>query len=208
MALPGCSPKVQRSSTSGSVSALAVSRTHLEDLYARTDDPWDFRSSPYEAARFEATLAALPNLRYAHALEIGCGNGELATRLAPRCDAYTGIDAVPAALDAARAAVPKGQFVQAFLPCELPEGAYDLIVLSEILYFLDRPGLRALAEQLDFRWPGAVILAVTWLGPSGNPLEGSDAFKHFTASTTRDGIPAKPGDPRHRIDLFAPLGGA
>lgn len=185
---------------------IAVSLAHLDGLYAATDDPWDFRASPYEAARFAATLDALPRPRHAHALEVGCGNGELARRIAPRCDAYTGVDAVERALAAALVAVPKGRFLRAFLPCPLPEGAYDLIVLSEILYFLDEAGLRDLAAQVDGRWPGADVVAVTWLGPSGNPLQGDYALASFAQATVRRRKAAAPGDPGHRIDVFAPLG--
>ncbi len=160
----------------------------------------------YETARFAATIAALPRPRFSEALEVGCGNGELARRLAARCDAYTGVDAVAKALEAARVAVPTGRFVQAFFPCPLPDGDYDLIVLSEILYFLDEPSLCDLARQLDTRWPGADVLAVTWLGPSGNQIEGDAALACFAAATQRRRTSAPPGDPRHRIDLFAPSG--
>jgi SAM-dependent methyltransferase len=186
---------------------MAVSRAHLDQLYAGGDDPWAFRTSPYEAARFRATRAALPRPRYAHALEIGCGNGELARRIAPQCDAYTGVDAAATALSSARAALPRGRFVQAFLPCVLPGGAYDLILLSEILYFLDEPTLRDLAWQIDRRWPDADVVAVTWLGPSGNPIEGAAALACFAAETGRARVQAAPGDPRHRMDLFGPATG-
>ena len=37
---------------------MAVQRDHLDWLYAETDDPWNFRASAYEAARFAATLSA------------------------------------------------------------------------------------------------------------------------------------------------------
>ncbi|WP_322890648.1 MULTISPECIES: class I SAM-dependent methyltransferase [unclassified Yoonia] len=184
---------------------MAVPRTHLEGLYSGSDDPWDFRTSPYEAARFDAALAALPRDRYCHALEIGCGNGELARRLALRCDAYTGVDAVDTALASARQAAPSGTFVKAFLPCELPDGVFDLIVLSEILYFLDEAGLDDLANQLDARWPDADILAVNWLGPSGNEIEGDAALMHFATATVRDCLSCRPSDPRHRIDFFRPV---
>ncbi|MEM7709165.1 MAG: class I SAM-dependent methyltransferase [Pseudomonadota bacterium] len=186
---------------------MAVSRAHLHGLYAGTDDPWGFRTSPYEAARFAATAAALPRPTYTHALEVGCGNGELACRIAPCCDAYTGLDAVESALAAARTALPRGRFVQVFLPCTLPEADYDLIVLSEILYFLDLPGVRDLAAQIDARWPRADVVAVTWLGPSGNPLEGPAAFACFATATDRRRASAPPGDPGHRIDVFEPLDG-
>jgi SAM-dependent methyltransferase len=159
-----------------------VSRDHLRALYARHDDPWNFRGSDYERSRFEAVKAALPRPRYRAALEVGCGNGELARRLAPRCDAYTGLDAVESALHAARRAVPTGRFVTGFLPCPLPDGSFDLIVLSEILYFLDPDGITDLAGQIDTRWPGAELVCVTYRGPSGNLLEGEAALALFLAT--------------------------
>ncbi len=178
---------------------------HLRRLYAVTDDPWDFRTSPYEAMKYASTLEALPRPRYAHALELGCGNGELARRIAPRCAAYTGLDAVDVALDAARRAVPQGRFVQGFLPCDLPDGLYDLIVLSEILYFLDPAGIATLAEQIDARWPGADVVAVTWCGPSGNALEGEAACGLYVAATGRAHEPVFRTHADFRIDRFAPL---
>ena len=186
----------------------AVGLDHLHALYAATDDPWGFRTSAYEAAKFDATAAALPRARYASALEVGCGNGELARRVAPRCDAYTGVDAVAVALDAARRAAPRGRFVQDVLPCPLPEGppgtTHDLIVLSEILYFLDPIGIDALAYQIDGRWPGADVLCVSMRGPSGNPLGGEEAFALFRAATRRHHRHLRL-EPRYRIDLLDPL---
>ena len=76
----------------------AVPRDHLETIYADGDDPWGFRTSAYEQAKFRATRAALGRPSYASALEIGCGNGELARHIAPICDQYTGVDAVETAL--------------------------------------------------------------------------------------------------------------
>lgn len=177
----------------------------LNALYAATDDPWDFRTSPYEAGKFTATVAALPRPRYAHALELGCGNGELARRIALRCDVYTGIDAVEIPLAAARRAVPHGRFVRGFLPCPLPDGPYDLILLSEILYFLDRDSIATLASQLDADHPGADIVAVTWCGPSGNAIEGEAAVDCYANGSARTRFPFKRTHSDFRIDRFAPL---
>jgi SAM-dependent methyltransferase len=163
----------------------AVTRDHLEGLYADGDDPWSFRTSAYEQAKFRATCAALPRPHYRSALELGCGNGELARHIAPRCDAYTGVDAVPTALEAARRAVPQARFHQLYLPADLPAGPHDLLILSEVLYFLDAPGLAALAGQIGRRWPGADLLCVTWLGPSGNALEGEEALTLFRDALRR-----------------------
>jgi SAM-dependent methyltransferase len=185
-----------------------VGPEHLAGLYDATDDPWSFRSDPYEIGRFAATVAALPRRRYASALEVGCGNGELARRVAPRCGAYAGLDAVEEALISARRAVPEGRFVQGFLPCPLPDGpgdaAHDLVLLSEVLYFLDPGGLDALSRQIDRRWPDADVVCVTWRGPSGNPLGGEEAFCLFRAATAR-GHRHLHLERRFRIDLLEPL---
>jgi SAM-dependent methyltransferase len=160
----------------------AVPQSHLQEIYGQGDDPWGFRTSAYEQEKFAATVEALVKPRYRSALEIGCGNGELARHIALRCDRYIGIDAVGTALEAARRAVPNGHFVQAYLPCPLPDGAHDLVILSEILYFLDAPGLVALAQQIAERWQEAEVLSVNWLGPSGNPLEGLEALDVFASA--------------------------
>ncbi len=183
---------------------MSVAQGHLDALYAQGDDPWDFRSSPYERAKFAATVAALPRARYGSALELGCGNGELARRLAPRCDAYVGLDAVATALEAAREAVPGGRFVPGYLPCDLPEGEHGLVVLSEILYFLDADGIASTIRQIDRRWPGADVVCVTWRGPSGNPLEGEAALALALACTDRRASPARL-EARYRIDVLDPL---
>ena len=157
----------------------AVGQGRLQALYAGGDDPWGFRTSVYEQAKFQATRDALVQPAYASALELGCGNGEFARHIAPLCAAYTGIDAVGSALDAARRAVPEGRFEQAYLPCELPSGPHDLILLSEVLYFLDLPGIAALGGQIARRWPAAEVITVNWLGPSGNPLQGGASLIAF-----------------------------
>ena len=37
---------------------------YFDDVYRANPDPWAFATSPYEAAKYDATLAALPNARY------------------------------------------------------------------------------------------------------------------------------------------------
>lgn len=177
-----------------------VAPDRLAALYAESDDPWDFRQSPYEQEKFRATCAALPRPRYRSVLELGCGNGELARHIATRCESYTGVDAVETALDAARRAVPQGRFVRAYLPAPLPGGDHDLILLSEILYFLDAPGIRDLAEQIDRRWPEADLICVSWLGPSGNSLQGHEALNLYRDATPRAFRCLRPG-PDYSIDI-------
>ena len=182
---------------------MAVKQGHLQALYAGGDDPWGFRTSAYEQAKYQATRAALAQSAYASALELGCGNGEFARHIAPLCANYTGVDAVASVLDAARCAVPGGRFVQAFLPCKLPGGPHDLILLSEVLYFLDLPGIAALGGQIARRWPAAEVVTVNWLGPSGNPLQGATSLIAF-AKALRPAFTTNlvSRTPDYRIDRF------
>lgn len=158
---------------------MTVTRARLQEIYAETDDPWNFVCSRYEQEKFRTTRTALTRPRYASALEIGCGNGELARHLAPFCDAYTGIDAVGKAVAAARRAVPSARFVQGYFPGQLPEGNHDLIILSEILYFLTPDHLTELAEVILRQWPSAEMVCVTYLGDTGNELQGEAALAVF-----------------------------
>ncbi|WP_118135527.1 SAM-dependent methyltransferase [Oceanicella sp. SM1341] len=184
----------------------------LEALYAQTDDPWNFRHSAYEQAKFARTRQALAFRRWGAVLEAGCGNGALARHLAPLCRHYTGIDAVPRALEAARSAVPGARFERCLLPDELPDdppgGPFELIILSEVLYFLDAGGIARLAAQVSARWPEAWVLAVNWCGESGNALQGPQAQALFEAHLP-GGWACLHIEPDYRIDIRRPgRGGA
>ncbi|WP_420392162.1 class I SAM-dependent methyltransferase [Acuticoccus sp.] len=161
----------------------AASLTDLTAIYATSPDPWQFRTSPYERAKFVATLEALARPTYGAILEVGCGNGELGRLLRRRCERYVGLDAVASALDEARRAVPDGEFVEAYLPGPLPDGAFDAVVLSEILYFLDADGIGTLTREIAGRWPGAEVLAVHYR-PCETGLTGDAAVAIAAAALT------------------------
>ena len=74
-------------------------RERFDGMYAERPDPWGFETSPYEQAKYDATIAALPR-RYATALEAGCSIGVLSERLAAHCDALLGVDVAEAPLAA------------------------------------------------------------------------------------------------------------
>ncbi len=92
-------------------------------------------------------LACLPRERYRRCYEPGCSIGELTKALAPRCQELLAVDCATAAVRRAREATRGLGHVRverAVLPRELPDGPFDLIVLSELLYYfpsVDVPGL-------------------------------------------------------------------
>lgn len=161
------------------MSAASLSRDYFDDLYAKAPDPWSFASSGYERAKYDATLAALPKARYARALEVGCSIGVLTKRLAARCDALLATDIAEEPLKAARgrcADLPHVTFVQASAPAEWPEGRFDLILLSEVVYYLSAADVERLAARvLGSLDEGGDLLLVHWTQPTNYPLSGDEA---------------------------------
>ncbi|MGI3777558.1 MAG: SAM-dependent methyltransferase [Janthinobacterium lividum] len=158
---------------------------HFDRLYDADPDPWGFRTSAYEHAKYDVTLGALPGRRFRSALEVGCSIGELTRRLAGRCDRVLGVDLSAAALRAAEAAcagLGGVGFRQAAVPGGWPEGVFDLVVLSEVLYFLVPGDLAEVARRcvagLD---AGGVVLLVNWTGATDDPLSGDQAAELFIA---------------------------
>jgi len=160
---------------------------YFDALYAADPDPWRFETSDYEDAKYRATLAALPAPHYRRGIEIGCSIGVLTERLAERCDTLLGVDIAPGALDAARrrcAALPHVRFEQAALPDHVPPGPFDLIMLSELLYYFAAPTMPRVAEAVHaMARPGNDIVLVHWLGPTPDyPLDGDAAVMAFLAA--------------------------
>ncbi len=159
----------------------------FDRIYARGEDPWDFQGSAYEIAKYDETLAALPRPRFAGALEVGCSIGVQTRRLAERCDALLALDLAPLAVERARARcadLPQVRVRQAQVPRDWPPGTYDLVVLSEVLYFLDHADLAGLARLVlgSLRADGVVLL-VNWTGPTDTPTTGEEAARVFMAVT-------------------------
>lgn len=157
--------------------------TYFDAVYASDPDPWKFASSPYEESKYAATLDALPKSRYASALEIGCSIGVLTRELATRCDALLAVDAAPAPLAEARrrcADRPNVRFEQIFAPEQWPDGAFDLILMSEVVYYMDEQDVARLASRAARTLaPNGDIVLVHWTGATDYPLSGDDASELF-----------------------------
>ena len=156
-----------------------TTRAHLARLYAADPDPWGHLTRPYERAKYELPLMAVGAGPFRVGLEIGCGNGALAVRLAPLCAAFTGLEMIPAAVAQARtrlAGLPHVRVIEGTAPADLSELAPDLIVLSEVLYFLTPGEIDGLARWIGARArPECRVVAVNWSGPTGEALTGEDA---------------------------------
>ena len=170
-------------------SGTSLQPSYFDKLYAGDADPWQFETSAYEAAKYDATLAALPHERFASALEIGCSIGVLTARLAPRCDELLALDVSEQALDKARQRcrdLAHVHFEKGQIPQDWPDGRFDLIMLSEVLYYLDKDDLDRLATRVCLSLvPGGTLMMVHWLGETDYPLSGDVAVEHFTSRLER-----------------------
>lgn len=142
----------------------------FDALYRRDPDPWGYRERPYERAKYADTLRACGPGPFDAALELGGSIGEFTALLAPRCRRLRSLDASPAAVELARerlAALPTD--VRALLgtvPADLPHDRFDLVVASEILYYLPRPAFDATVAALRERIvPGGRLVAVHYAPP-------------------------------------------
>ncbi len=179
-------------------SALATRvATHLEPHRSRADiavpfdsmlddgvrDPWRLDSSEYEMRRLALTLACLGRPRYARVLEIGCSTGQLSAQLSDRADHVIGMDASQPALDVARARTDAVEWLLGAAPADIPDSEFDLVVLSEITYFLDGPELLATLRAVRRRLrPRGEVLIANWSAPTENiPLDGPTAHAQAAA---------------------------
>jgi 2-polyprenyl-3-methyl-5-hydroxy-6-metoxy-1,4-benzoquinol methylase len=160
---------------------------HFERLYQSNPDPWGFNTSPYEQEKYRRTLAALGDRRFGSGLEVGCSIGILTRMLAERCDSLLGVDIVEDPLQAARlrcADQPQVRFERMRVPAEWPDGHFDLIVFSEVLYFLSAADIDLCAARVrDSLLPRGVVVLVNWLGETDDPTPGNKAAEHFIGAT-------------------------
>ena len=143
-----------------------MNAAEFEQRYRLAGDPWGYRSSDYERAKYDATLKACGPGPFASALELGGSIGVFSARLAPRCRALTTVDFSATAVRAARAqlaAYGQARPILGEIPGAIPDDSYDLVVASEILYYLDAGALAATLRRLEqvLATPGRLV-AVHW----------------------------------------------
>jgi predicted TPR repeat methyltransferase len=186
------------------------SASHFRWLYQSSPDPWGFQTSTYEQAKYRATVDALGDRRFASGLEVGCSIGVLTRMLAPRCERLLGVDIVEDPLPAARARCadqPQARFARMRVPAAWPRERFDLIVLSEVLYFLSADDIdRCARHVMDTLLPGGVVVLVNWSGSTDDPNCGDLAPDRFLSAT--EGVLQVIKQHRHdryRLELLAPV---
>lgn len=139
--------------------------SYFESVYAESSDPWDLVSD-YERRKYALTVASLPRNAYASAFEPGCSIGVLTGLLAPRCERILATDGVAAPLDQVARRAPSAEVGVGVIPGDWPDGSFDLVVLSEVMYYLTVDERRRVLERArDSMLPGGHLLVVHWRHP-------------------------------------------
>ncbi|MEO7124122.1 MAG: PIG-L family deacetylase [Lacisediminihabitans sp.] len=162
---------------------------HFEQLHAESSDPWAVRDRWYERRKRAVTMASLPHERYVRALEIGCSVGELSAELVERCEYLVAVDGSPSAVTTARNRLresPTATVQHMQVPHEWPEGEFDLIVVSEVAYYLSPDAWRATIQRCrDCLTRGGTILLCHWLGVADDFAQtGARAHQVFRDEST------------------------
>jgi cyclopropane fatty-acyl-phospholipid synthase-like methyltransferase len=165
--------------------------TYFADMYAGAEDPWGFRSRWYEQRKRDVTLAALTRPRYRRAFEPGCSIGVLTAALADRCDDVVAADVDERAVTTARDSLaPLGnvRVERLSLPQEWPDGMFDLVVISELAYYLGPAELDQLLDcAVGSLSPRGTLLACHWRHPVPDyPATGDEVHHRLLARPELD----------------------
>ena len=161
---------------------MSIDAQYFADLYANNDDPWAFRTRWYERRKRDLLMASLPRQCYQRVFEPACANGELSASLAERCAELLCQDLDPTAVALARqrlAGLPNASVVTGRLPADWPGGSFDLIVLSEVGYYLNATDWLQVIEQsvASLTYDGG-LLACHWRHPiAGCPQDGREVHQ-------------------------------
>jgi len=166
--------------------ARSAPASRFAQLYAAAEDPWQVSDSWYERRKRGLLLASLPDERYGTIVEPGCGIGLLTRELAQRGDKLHAFDPVPAAVAKTSQEVAGLSHVDVHsgsVPGSLPAGPVDLLVYSELLYYLSDADLEAtIAASANTLRPGGHLAAVHWRpwAPEA-PRDAADAHARLLA---------------------------
>ena len=164
------------------------SGTYFDALYNDNNDPWQYQTRWYEKRKRDMCLAVLPQAEYVNAIELGCGNGVFSELLAHRCQNLLSIDGNYQAVQLAKqrlanfsglkvlqGVIPSALYTlnesvqNAYLsldnsnPSQPINLKYDLIVISEILYYLSLADIETVMTWIEQNLAvGGTLLCCHW----------------------------------------------
>jgi cyclopropane fatty-acyl-phospholipid synthase-like methyltransferase len=151
-------------------------------------DPFGFDTNPNEQVKFQRTLEVCGEGNLGRVLEIGCAVGSFTELTAPRATEVLAIDVSEAAIRQAEERMrgyPHVHLQARTLPADFPEGPFDLIIASDVLYYLTMDDLKSCLSLIEQRLaPGGALVAVHYIPRVGTLLNGNELHDYLAGHTT------------------------
>lgn len=151
-------------------------------------DPFGFDLNPEERLKFARTLEVCGGGPLGRVLELGCAVGTFTELLAPRATDVLALDVSQAAVDQVARRLrghPNVRAVAMTIPDDFPAETFDLVVASDVLYYLPVEVLKRCLARIEDSLPrGGVFVAVHYVPRMGSVLNGDEAHDIITEHTT------------------------
>jgi SAM-dependent methyltransferase len=193
-------------------SKKSLDASYFNDLYGKNQDPWNFEGSEYEKGKYIQTMLMIPNGVYANVFEIGCSNGLLSMMLKDRSQKLLAVDSSSIAIGNAKKRLARFLNVtvqEMEVPRDFPDMRFDLILFSEVGYFMVEKDLITLRDKMTASLlPGGHLLMVHWTPQVKEfPLTGDQVHQVFISESGNE--PNKPlrllknkTEEKYRMDLL------
>ncbi len=150
-------------------------RRNFKSIYATESDPWNIGNADSDRYNLYVDLITQNATGHEKILDIGCGFGAFLARFQGTFNKLVGVELSAEAVAKGKERFPFIQFIPGSadeLAGILPEdSSYDLIVCSDVIYYLNERGkhrlLRSIAERLS---PDGIAFIAAWC-PGGDYLE-------------------------------------
>ncbi|MCK4822848.1 methyltransferase domain-containing protein, partial [bacterium] len=171
-------------------------KNYWDSVFSR-EDPWDY-SNAYEQQKYRHTLDMIPEGSLSRVLELGCAEGLFTKMLSEKAGDILAVDISERALKRASvrcAGLENVKFEQHDISQGMQAGKYDLIICSEILYYLrDRYAVETFAGQVKEALPpdGYLLMTHANMVSDDKSQTGFD-FNEIGASFIGETFSSEPG---------------
>lgn len=161
-----------------------IGKAYFDSMYQASDDPWNFTTSAYEQEKYQHTITSLNGKSFIRGLEIGCSIGVLTNLLSAHCPSILAVDISEQPIAVAKQRLkdrPGVEFAVLQIPQQFPGDSFDLIVLSEVAYYLNNDDLKLTRELIfDSLTEGGTLCLVHWRPQiEGCAFNGDEVNEYF-----------------------------
>lgn len=167
----------------------SLDQEFFDTLYSENLDPWNFKHSEYELAKYQKTDDLLRNMNFDNGLEIGCSIGIQSQFFAERCQRLLSVDISKDAIAEAENTnrdLKNVTFQLRDIVKDFPEEQFDFISLCELGYYFVPDTLRSIFQNVgEHLVKDGIFLMVHWTSFVREfPLNGNQVnqiFKEYNA---------------------------